>query len=101
MTIVLDLSITSRQRNLVLLGALVGMFVAAVNQTSVTTVLPTIAADLQGLDLYTWVFTASMLASAVAVPVFGKLSDTHGRRRLFIAGVVIFLLGAVGCGLAQ
>ena len=96
-----QLAVTHRQRNLILLGVLVGMLVAAINQTSVTTVLPTIAADLHGLDLYTWVFTASMLASAVSVPVFGKLSDIYGRRSLYIAGVTIFLVGAVGCAISQ
>ena len=96
-----DLTITPRQRNLILLGTLVGMLVAAINQTSVSTVLPTIAADLHGLDLYTWVFTASMLASSIAVPIFGKLSDMFGRRRLFIAGTTIFMLGAIACALAQ
>jgi EmrB/QacA subfamily drug resistance transporter len=96
-----QLAVTHRQRNLILLGVLVGMLVAAINQTSVTTVLPTIAADLHGLDLYTWVFTASMLASAVSVPVFGKLSDIYGRRSLYITGVTIFLVGAVGCAVSQ
>ncbi|MCZ4496334.1 MAG: family efflux transporter permease subunit [Thermoleophilia bacterium] len=95
------LTITNRQRNLILAGTLVGMLLAAINQTTVTTVLPTIASDLHGLDLYTWVFTASMLASAVAVPIFGKLSDMYGRRPLYISGVSIFILGAVGCALAQ
>jgi EmrB/QacA subfamily drug resistance transporter len=96
-----ELTITPRQRMLIMVGVLVGMLVAAVNQTSVTTVLPTIAKDLHGLNLYTWVFTANMLASAVAVPIFGKLSDIYGRRRLFITGVSIFLAGAVACGVAQ
>ena len=96
-----DLSITSRQRALILTGTLMGMLVAAINQTTVTTVLPEIAQDLDGFDLYTWVFTASMLASAVAVPIFGKMSDLYGRRRLFIAGTTIFLLGTVACALAQ
>jgi EmrB/QacA subfamily drug resistance transporter len=101
MSAVDELSITRRQRKLILLGVLVGMLVAAINQTTVTTVLPTIAAELHGLDLYTWVFTASMLASSVAVPVFGKLSDMYGRRMLYITGVSIFIAGAVGCAVAQ
>ncbi len=86
---------------LIIIGVLVGMLVAAINQTSVTTVLPEIATDLHGLDLYTWVFTASMLAMAVSVPIFGKLSDTYGRRRLYIIGVATFLVGAAACGVAQ
>ena len=77
------------------------MLVAAINQTSVATVLPTIARDLHGLDLYTWVFTASMLATSVAVPIFGKLSDVHGRRPLFIVGMLVFIAGAIACGLSQ
>jgi EmrB/QacA subfamily drug resistance transporter len=77
------------------------MLVAAINQTTVTTVLPTFARDLDGLDLYTWVFTASMLASAIAVPIFGKLSDMYGRRRLYIVGTSTFMLGAIACALAQ
>lgn len=96
-----ELTITSRQRSLILLGTLIGMLVAAINQTSVTTVLPTIAADLHGLSLYTWVFTISMLASSVAVPIFGKLSDMYGRRRLFIVGTTVFMLGAAAAGFAQ
>ena len=96
-----DLSVTHRQRVLIIVGVIVGMLVAAINQTSVTTVLPEIASDLHGLDLYTWVFTASLLASSIAVPIFGKLSDTYGRRRLYITGVSVFILGAIGCGLSQ
>ncbi len=95
------LTITSRQRKLIFVGTLLGMLVAAINQTTVTTVLPTIASDLHGLDLYTWVFTASMLASAIAVPIFGKLSDLYGRRRLYIAGTTIFMVGAAAAGFAQ
>ncbi len=96
-----DLTITSRQRTLILVGTLIGMLVAAINQTTVTTVLPTIASDLHGLDLYTWVFTASMLASAIAVPIFGKLSDLYGRRRLYIIGTTTFMVGAAAAGFAQ
>lgn len=95
------MSITPRQRALIMAGTLVGMLVAAVSQTIVTTVLPSIAQDLDGLSLYTWVFTASMLASAIATPIFGKLSDTYGRRRLYITGVTVFLLGAAACAAAQ
>lgn len=96
-----ELTITSRQRKLIFVGTLLGMLVAAINQTSVTTVLPTIASDLHGLGLYTWVFTASMLASAIAVPIFGKLSDLYGRRRLYIIGTTTFMAGALAAGFAQ
>ncbi len=96
-----ELTITSRQRKLIFVGTLLGMLVAAINQTTVTTVLPTIAKDLNGLGLYTWVFTASMLASAIAVPIFGKLSDLYGRRRLYIIGTTTFMVGAAAAGFAQ
>lgn len=95
------LTITERQRSLIMLGTLVGMLVAAVSQTIVTTILPSIARDLDGLDLYTWAFTGTMLASSVATPVFGKLSDLYGRRPIYIIGVSTFLVGTIVCAVAQ
>ncbi|MCB0879265.1 MAG: MFS transporter [Thermoleophilia bacterium] len=94
------LTITSRQRVLILVGTLIGMLVAAVSQTIVTTVLPSIAKDLNGFDLMTWVFTGAMLANAISTPLFGKLSDLYGRRRLYILGVSTFVAGTLVCALA-
>ncbi len=94
------LTITPRQRTLVLVGTMVGMLVAAVSQTIVTTVLPTIARDLNGADMLTWVFTGAMLATAVVTPLFGKLSDLYGRRNLYILGVATFLVGTLVCAMA-
>lgn len=85
---------------LILLGTMVGMLVAAVSQTIVTTILPSIAGDLDGAKKMTWVFTGAMLASATTTPLFGKLSDLYGRRKLYILGVSIFLVGTFVCAIA-
>ena len=71
------------------------MLLAALNQTIVATALPRIVADLGGVEHYSWVFSAYMLAATVTTPIFGRLSDVYGRRRFFITGIVIFMAGAV------
>jgi EmrB/QacA subfamily drug resistance transporter len=84
-----------RQTVLAFGGLMLGMLLAALNQTIVATALPRIVSDLGGVQHYSWVFTAYMLASTVSVPIWGKLSDIHGRRRFFAAGIAIFMLGGV------
>src|ERR1700741_208660 len=74
---------------------------AALDQTIVATALPQIASDLQGFEDLSWVVTAYLLATTVTVPLYGKLSDLYGRRRLFIVSISIFLLGSALCGTAQ
>ena len=76
------------------------MLLAALNQTIVATALPRIVEDLGGLEHYSWVFSAYMLASTVTVPIYGRLSDIHGRRPFFALGIVIFMAGAVVGGTA-
>lgn len=78
-----------------------GMLLAALEGTVVGTAMPTIVAALGGLAHYSWVFSAYLLTSTVTVPVWGKLSDLFGRRRLFQIGVAVFLVGSAACGLAQ
>jgi EmrB/QacA subfamily drug resistance transporter len=78
-----------------------GMLLAALEATIVGTAMPTIVAALGGLAHYSWVFSAYLLTSTVTVPVWGKLSDLFGRRRLFQIGVFVFLVGSALCGLAQ
>jgi EmrB/QacA subfamily drug resistance transporter len=91
-----------RRRTLIVLsGLLLGMLLAALNQTIVSTALPRIVGDLGGFEHYSWVFSAYMLASTVTVPIYGKLSDVYGRRPFFALGIVLFMTGAVVCGLAQ
>ncbi len=78
----------------VFIGLLVGMLVAATSQTMVGPGMPRIVADLGGMDHYSWVATAAMLVSAVAVPIVGKMSDLYGRRAFYIGGLLVFMAGA-------
>jgi EmrB/QacA subfamily drug resistance transporter len=87
---------------LVSIGALLlGMLLAALDQTIVSTALPTIVSDLGGLDHLSWVVTAYLLASTAATPLWGKLGDQYGRKKLFQAAIVIFLIGSALCGMSQ
>ncbi|MGW6541353.1 DHA2 family efflux MFS transporter permease subunit [Streptomyces massasporeus] len=87
---------------LVSIGALLlGMLLAALDQTIVSTALPTIVSDLGGLDHLSWVVTAYLLAATAATPLWGKLGDQYGRKRLFQTAIVIFLIGSALCGAAQ
>ncbi|WP_229900605.1 MFS transporter, partial [Streptomyces capoamus] len=87
---------------LVPIGALLlGLLLAALDQTIVSTALPTIVSDLGGLEHLSWVVTAYLLASTAATPLWGKLGDQYGRKRLFQTAIVIFLIGSALCGMAQ
>ncbi|MFZ3557318.1 DHA2 family efflux MFS transporter permease subunit [Streptomyces sp. BH055] len=87
---------------LVSIGALLlGMLLASLDQTIVSTALPTIVSDLGGLEHLSWVVTAYMLAATAATPLWGKLGDQYGRKKLFQLAIVIFLVGSALCGLAQ
>ena len=77
------------------------MLLAALDQTIVSTALPTIVADLGGLEHLSWVVTAYILASTVVAPLYGKLGDLYGRRNIVIFAVSLFLTGSVLCGLAN
>jgi EmrB/QacA subfamily drug resistance transporter len=82
-------------------GLMVTLLLAALDQTIVATALPRIVSDLGGITQYSWVFTAYMLTSTVAVPVYGRLGDVHGRRPLMLIAITIFLVGSALCGAAQ
>jgi EmrB/QacA subfamily drug resistance transporter len=85
-----------------ILGAvMLGIFLAALDQTIVGTALPIIVTDLEGNNVYVWAFTAYLLTSTISGPIYGKLSDIYGRRPLFLIGVTIFLIGSLLCGLSQ
>ncbi|MEU6821436.1 MFS transporter [Streptomyces atriruber] len=87
---------------LISIGALLlGMLLAALDQTIVSTALPTIVSDLGGMDHLSWVVTAYMLAATAATPLWGKLGDQYGRKKLFQTAIVIFLVGSALCGMAQ
>src|SRR5207245_5458280 len=84
----------SRQRLvLIIIGVLLGMLLASLDQTIVGTALPRIVANLGGLEHYAWVVTAYLLASTVSIPIYGKLSDIYGRRPFFIGGMIILPAG--------
>ena len=85
----------------ILIGVMLGMLLAALDQTVVGTALPRIVANLGGLEHYAWVATAYLLASTVSIPIYGKLSDIYGRRIFFISGMVIFLIGSALSGTSQ
>ncbi|MGW3586497.1 DHA2 family efflux MFS transporter permease subunit [Streptomyces fungicidicus] len=87
---------------MVSIGALLlGLLLAALDQTIVATALPTIVSELGGLEHLSWVVTAYLLASTAATPLWGKLGDQYGRKRLFQTAIVIFLVGSALCGAAQ
>lgn len=87
---------------MVVMGALMlAMLLSALDQTIVSTALPKIAVDLHGLNKYSWVATSYLLTSAIVTPIFGKLGDLFGRKKLFQISIVTFLIGSMLCGLAQ
>jgi EmrB/QacA subfamily drug resistance transporter len=83
------------------LGVLLGIFLAAVDGTIVSTAMPTVVGALGGLRYYSWAFAAYMLFAAVSMPLYGRLADIYGRKKLFYVGVAFFLAGSVLCGLAR
>ena len=89
-----------RRTLVVLTGVMLGMLLAALNQTIVSTALPKIVAQLGGLEHYSWVFSAYMLGATVTVPLYGRLSDIYGRRPFFLLGIVLFSAGSVVAGVA-
>jgi EmrB/QacA subfamily drug resistance transporter len=92
----------SHRRVLIIIGALMlGMFLAALDQTIVSTALPTIVADLHGASHLAWIVVAYLLAATVSTPLWGKLGDQYGRKRFFQAAIVIFLCGSALSGLSH
>jgi len=89
-----------RTRIEILVAVLLGIFLAALDQTIVGTALPRIVTDLQGNDVYTWAFTSYLLTATISGPIYGKLSDIFGRRPIFLIGVGVFLLGSILCGIS-
>ncbi|MHB8718583.1 MAG: MDR family MFS transporter [Candidatus Dormibacteria bacterium] len=94
-------TLASRQKALIIVAVMLGLFLAALDQTIVGTALPRIVTDLRGNNLYTWVVTVYLLSSTVTVPIYGKLSDVYGRRPLLLIGVSLFLAGSALSGLSQ
>lgn len=95
------ITFTHRQIQIILIGLMSGMLLAALDQSIVGTALPRIVSDLGGLNHITWVVTAYLLTSTASTPLWGKISDLYGRRIIFQITIVIFLIGSALCGLAQ
>ena len=87
--------------NFIVVGLLLSILVASMDNTIVSTAMGTIVGDLGGIDSFVWVTSAYMVASMAGMPIFGKLSDMFGRKRFFIFGLIVFLIGSILCGLAQ
>src|SRR5438309_9149942 len=92
---------THRQIMTILVGLLLGMFLAALDQTVVSTAIRTIADRLHGYSLQAWATTAFLITSTISTPLYGKLSDTYGRKPFFMGAISIFVGGSALCGLAQ
>ncbi|HET8995648.1 MAG TPA: MDR family MFS transporter, partial [Acetobacteraceae bacterium] len=88
------------RRSLVLAACLMATFMAAVESTIVATAMPTIVADLGGFGLFSWVFAVYLLTQAIAIPIYGRMADIYGRRKVFYVGVGVFLTGSTLCGFA-
>lgn len=93
--------VDSRTRFEILGAIMLGLFLAALDQTIVGPILPRVVGDLHGADLYTWVVTSYLLTSTVTVPIYGKLSDLFGRKPMLIIGISLFLVGSILSGLSQ
>jgi EmrB/QacA subfamily drug resistance transporter len=93
--------VSPQRRNLIFVAVLLGMLLAALDQTIVATALPTVVADLGGAGHQSWVVTSYLLASTIVTAIVGKLGDMFGRKTVFQAAVVFFLVGSVLCGLAS
>jgi EmrB/QacA subfamily drug resistance transporter len=93
--------LTGRALRTVFVALMLGMFLAALDQTIVSTALPTIVGDLGGLNHLSWVVTSYLLASTVSTPLYGKLGDMMGRKPVFMAAILIFLAGSMLAGLSQ
>ena len=94
-------ALTHRQILTIFAGLMIGMFLAALDQTIVATSIRTIADDLDGLSLQAWATTAYLITATVTTPLYGKLSDLFGRKPLFLTAISIFVLGSVACTFAD
>lgn len=92
--------ISLKRRRWITAGLLLGMSLGALEATVVSTAMPTVIATLGGLSHYSWVFSAYLLTSTASVPIWGRLSDLYGRRRMYLTGIAIFLTGSVFSGAA-
>lgn len=96
-----ETTLTPKQIRWIVTGLMLGLLLASLDQTIVSTAMPTVIADLHGLSLYSWVFSIYMLTSTTSVPIFGKLADLYGRRLIYLVGMGFFLVGSALCGISH
>jgi MFS family permease len=96
-----EAAFTHRQILVIMSGLMLGMFLAALDQTIVSTALPTIVGDFHRSDLLSWVITAYLLASTASTPLWGKAGDLYGRKRVFQLAIVVFLVASALCGASR
>ena len=94
------MELSNRDKVLTMIGIMLAMFLGALDQTIVSTAMPRIVADLQGLDRYAWVATTYLLASTALVPIYGKLADMYPKKYIELWAISLFLIGSMLCGLA-
>src|SRR2546426_668097 len=93
--------IPKSRKLLVMLGVMLALLLAALDQTIVATALPRIVQEFSGLEHLSWVITAYLLASTIIVPIYGKLSDIYGRKQFILSAIIVFLIGSVLSGSAH
>jgi EmrB/QacA subfamily drug resistance transporter len=93
--------VTRKRLILVTLGVMMSLFMASMESTVIATAMPTIVAQLGGLENYSWVFSIYLLTSTTTGPIFGKLSDIFGRRPIYMAAIILFVIGSLLCGIAN
>ena len=96
----LGIDLPRRTKRLIILGAMLGMFMAALEQSVVSPAMPQIVSDLGGLELYPWLVQSFIMAQVVTIPLAGTLSDMYGRKPVLLAGMTVFLIGSALCGFA-
>jgi EmrB/QacA subfamily drug resistance transporter len=94
-------TMTRRQIVFTLIGLSLGVLLSALDSTIVGTAMPTIIRELKGIEHYSWPFTSYILLSTAAIPVFGKLADIYGRKRIYLIGIIVFIISSVLCGLSR
>src|SRR6201996_2536668 len=94
-------TVSKRELYMVFAGLMLALTLASLDQNIVSTALPRIVSDLGGLAHLSWVVTAFMVTSTISTPLYGKLSDMYGRRKLYFVSIIIFLIGSVLCGMAE
>ena len=87
--------------NFVVAALMLGLLIASMDNTIVATAMGTIVGEMGGMDKFVWVTSAYMVATMAGMPIFGKLSDMYGRKRFYIFGLIVFLVGSILCGTAN